>query len=42
MLIIGSKEQENETVAIRERDKGETGSMLINDFLDKIVKESMF
>lgn len=42
MLVIGSKEQESETVAVRGRDEGEMGSLSLNDFIKKILEESMY
>jgi threonyl-tRNA synthetase len=39
MLIIGEKEQNAETIAVRERTKGDLGAMTIKEFIEKITKE---
>ncbi|HHV96499.1 MAG TPA: threonine--tRNA ligase [Clostridiaceae bacterium] len=39
MLVIGDKETENGTVAVRSRKDGDIGSMLLDDFVNKIVEE---
>ena len=40
MLILGEKELESNTISVRLRDTGETISMEINEFIQKLVKES--
>ena len=40
MLIIGDKEREEGTVAVRMREKGDVGSMPLADFADKVKKEN--
>ena len=39
MLVIGDKEVESNSVAIRSRAEGDIGIMNINDFEAKILKE---
>lgn len=39
MLVIGDKELENNTVAVRSRKDGDLGIILVDDFVEKIVKE---
>jgi len=39
LLVVGDKEQEAESVAVRERGKGDLGPTKIKDFLGKINKE---
>lgn len=39
MLIVGEKEAEKGSVSVRVRDEGDIGSMIIQDFIDRIVKE---
>lgn len=39
MLIVGDKEMESEMVSVRERGKGDLGSIKIGDFIKKIMKE---
>lgn len=39
MLIIGEKEVENETVSVRSRDKGDTGSVKIEEFVKKVREQ---
>ncbi len=39
MLIVGEKEQKANTVAVRERTKGDQGAMKINEFIEKIKTE---
>ena len=39
MLIIGEKEQSSETIAVRERTKGDLGAMKTEEFLKKISQE---
>lgn len=39
MLIVGEKEEEQKTVSVRSRDKGELGSISIDEFIEMIVKE---
>lgn len=39
MLVVGEKEAAEKQVAVRSRDKGEMGSMNLNDFVSMVVKE---
>ncbi len=39
MLVIGNKEMEDHTVAVRNRAEGDLGTMAVNDFVNKIVDE---
>ncbi len=39
MLIVGEKEESDKTVSVRSRDKGEVGSISIDEFIEMIVKE---
>ncbi len=39
MLIVGEKEVENGNVSVRDREQGDIGSMKIEEFVEKIVKE---
>jgi len=39
MLIVGEKEMKAKTVAVRDRDKGNLGTMKFEKFLEKIRKE---
>jgi threonyl-tRNA synthetase len=39
MLIVGEKEQNSESVAVRERTEGDLGTIKIEEFLAKIKKE---
>jgi len=39
MFVIGKKEEENNTVAVRKRGEGDIGAMGINDVIDKLLKE---
>jgi len=39
MAVVGAKEKESEVVTVRERDKGDIGSMSVNDFIKKIMDE---
>ncbi|SHH29176.1 threonine--tRNA ligase [Tepidibacter thalassicus] len=39
MLIIGEKEQENNEVSVRSRDKGEIGTIELNKFIENILEE---
>ena len=40
MLIIGDKEKEEGSVAVRMREKGDIGSMSLQDFADRVKKEN--
>ena len=40
MLVIGQREMENEAVSVRCRDTGETTTMSLQEFVDKIKKEN--
>lgn len=39
MLIVGSREAEEGTVSVRDRDEGDLGAVQFNEFKDKILKE---
>ena len=39
MLVVGEKEAADNQVAVRSRDKGEMGSMDLNEFVSMVVKE---
>jgi len=39
MIIIGEKEAANKTISVRQRGKGDIGSMSYDDFLKLIEKE---
>ena len=39
MIIIGDKEKENNVIAVRDRKKGDLGTMKIEEFLELINKE---
>ena len=39
ILVVGDKEMETETVAVRSRREGELGAMDVNVFVDKVVQE---
>ena len=39
MLVIGEKEVENNTIAVRSRDLGDLGSMKKEEVIEKFVKE---
>lgn len=39
MIIIGDKEKENGVIAVRDRKKGDLGTMSFDDFLSMITKE---
>ncbi|MDP3786166.1 MAG: threonine--tRNA ligase [Candidatus Omnitrophota bacterium] len=39
MLIVGGKEAQADTVAVRERSKGDLGQMKLDEFIGKITKE---
>jgi len=39
MLIVGEKEKESGTVSVRSKREGDLGTMELNKFLDKILKE---
>ena len=39
MLIIGAKEQESKQVSIRHRDRGDEGSVAVDEFRNRIVDE---
>lgn len=39
MLIVGEKERKTKTIAVRDRKKGDLGTMKIEKFLEKIKKE---
>ena len=39
LLIIGEKEEKINSIAVRDRRKGDLGPMKINKFIEKIKKE---
>jgi len=39
MLVIGDREAESRTVAVRHRTAGDLGSMELNDFTGRLVRE---
>ncbi len=39
MLVVGQKEEEEETVSVRSRFAGDEGSKKLNDFISFIKKE---
>ena len=39
MLIIGAKEQEQNQVSVRHRDRGDEGALGVDDFMEKVVAE---
>ena len=39
MIIIGQKEAEAGEISVRSRDQGDTGSMSIEEFIEKIREE---
>ena len=39
MLVIGDKELERESVAVRSRKDGDLGTMTVDEFVEKIVEE---
>ncbi|MBQ3450142.1 MAG: threonine--tRNA ligase [Synergistaceae bacterium] len=39
MLVVGDKEKENHTVGVRERSKGDLGSMSFDDFMNVLSRE---
>lgn len=40
MLIVGDKEAENATVSVRSRDKGNLGTLSLDEFIDKVCLEN--
>jgi threonyl-tRNA synthetase len=42
MLIVGEKEMKANTVAVRDREKGDLGAIKMENFLDKIRKEIQY
>ena len=40
MLIIGDKEKEEGTVSVRMREKGDIGSMAVEEFAERVKKEN--
>jgi threonyl-tRNA synthetase len=41
MLVVGDKEEKDNTVAVRDRVKGDLGASNIDSFIDKITKEAV-
>jgi threonyl-tRNA synthetase len=39
MVVVGDKEAENGTIAVRTRSGGDQGTMTLDAFLDKIIVE---
>jgi threonyl-tRNA synthetase len=42
MLVVGQKEVENRTVAVRSRTKGDEGAVPLADFLARLKGETDF
>lgn len=42
MAVVGGKEQESETIAVRGREEGDMGIMSVNDFIKKVLDESSY
>lgn len=40
MLVVGKNEEDERTVSVRERDEGDLGNMLIEEFIRRIAHES--
>ena len=40
MLVVGKNEQDDNTVSVREREEGDLGNMLIEEFISRIGDES--
>ncbi len=40
MLVVGDKEKEEKTVAVRMREKGDIGSMNLDEFIVRVKKEN--
>lgn len=41
MLIIGDNEVENKNIAVRSRDAGELGQMSVDEFVSKVINETL-
>jgi len=41
MLVLGDKELEEQTVAVRERKQGDIGAMSLTEFKEKIMQEKL-
>lgn len=41
MIIVGEKEVNESTISVRSRDKGELGSLKLDDFIERICKENL-
>jgi threonyl-tRNA synthetase len=39
LLVVGEKEEKSETIAVRERSKGDLGAIKIKDFIEKIGRK---
>ena len=39
MLVVGQKEEEDGTVSVRSRDTGETVTMPLDEFVEKLDRE---
>ena len=39
ILVVGEKEAENKEVAVRSRKNGDEGSISIDNFIERIIKE---
>ena len=39
ILVVGAKEEENKTVNVREKDKGSSGEISLEDFIKKLSSE---
>ena len=40
MLVLGAKEEEDNTVSVRLRDSGETLTMSLDEFMARVKKET--
>ena len=40
MLVLGDKESENGTVAVRSRKDGDLGAVAVDEFVAKVVEEN--
>ena len=38
-LVVGEKEMENKTVAVRKRDKKQGGTVSVDEFIQSLIKE---
>ncbi|MEA4827109.1 MAG: His/Gly/Thr/Pro-type tRNA ligase C-terminal domain-containing protein, partial [Clostridium sp.] len=40
MLVLGEREMNEKNLAVRSRDEGDLGSMNLDTFIEKIIKET--